>query len=120
MVHAKVEPERELKVACNYSDVCMAPRKNEVKQQQDWRLFFVDRPETCGITDRLDELMSENVDFDRALPAKPARAHAHARTHTHTHTALPFLLPPPPLTSTHPVEILWCFGTGHIEGSSCP
>ena len=31
-------------------------RKNEVKQQQDWRLVFLDRPETYRITDCLDEL----------------------------------------------------------------
>ena len=58
MVHARVEPEREPKVH-------VATRENEVKQQQDWRLVFVDRPETYGITDRLDELMGENVGFDR-------------------------------------------------------
>ena len=47
-----------------------APRKNEVKQQQDWRSVFVDRLETYGITDRLDELMGENVGFDRDLMSR--------------------------------------------------
>ena len=59
--------ERVPKAGSKDSVVRLAPRRNEVKQQQDWRLVFVDRPETCGITDRLDELMGENVGFDRDL-----------------------------------------------------
>ena len=43
VVHAKVEPEREPKVVWNNSCVREAPRKNEVKQQQNWRMVFVDR-----------------------------------------------------------------------------
>ena len=42
-------------------------RVAQVKQQQDWRLVFVDRAETYRITDCLDELMGENVGFDRDL-----------------------------------------------------
>ena len=65
VVHAKVEPEREPKVVCNNSCVHVAPRKNEVKQQQDWRLVFVDRPETYQITDCLDELLfGEDIGYD--------------------------------------------------------
>ena len=53
------------------------------------------------------------------------RAHAHAHTHIRTPPSPPLiLLPPPPPNSTHPLEMLWCFGsgTGYIEGSSssCP
>ena len=55
------------KVVCNHSDVRVAPRKNEVKQQQDWRLVFVDRPETFQIIDCLDELMSTRECFHRDL-----------------------------------------------------
>ena len=58
VVHAKVEPEREPKVVCSNSCVSAAPRKNEVNQQQDWRLVFVDRPETEQITDCLDAFCS--------------------------------------------------------------
>ena len=67
MAHARVEPEREPKVECNDSDVRVAPRKNDVRQQQDWRLVFVDRPESYRITDCLDELVGENVGVDRGL-----------------------------------------------------
>ena len=57
VVHAKVELEREPKVVCNNSCVRVAPRKNEVKQQQDWRRVFVDRPKTYQITNCLDEIL---------------------------------------------------------------
>ena len=59
---AKVEPEREP----TNSFVRVAPRKTEVKQQQDWKLVFVDRLETYRITDCLDDLMfDDNIGFDR-------------------------------------------------------
>ena len=45
------------------SVVRLAERTNEA--QQDWRLVFVDRPGTYGVTDCVDELMGENVGFDR-------------------------------------------------------
>ena len=38
VVHARVEPEQEATFECSDSDVSAAPRKIEVKQQQDWRL----------------------------------------------------------------------------------
>ena len=41
VVHARVEPERWATFECNDSDVRVAPRKNEVKQQQDWRLVLL-------------------------------------------------------------------------------
>ena len=47
--------------------VRVAPRTTEVKEQQDWKLVFVDRQETYRITDCLDDLMGENVGFDRDL-----------------------------------------------------
>ena len=55
--HGKMEPEREPKVACDNSCVRVAPRMNVVKQQQDWMLVFVDRPETYQITNCLDEIL---------------------------------------------------------------
>ena len=58
VAHPRVEPERGPKAGCNYSDVRVAPRKNEVKQQQDWRFVFVDRLETFQIIDCLDKLVS--------------------------------------------------------------
>ena len=67
---ASLVPERVPKAGSKDSVVRLAPRSNEVKQQQDWRLVFVDRPETNGITDRLDELMGENVGFDRDLMSR--------------------------------------------------
>ena len=61
VVHVRVEPERELKVR-------VASRKNEVKQQQDWRQVFVDRPKTEPITDCSDELVfGENTGYDKDL-----------------------------------------------------
>ena len=60
-------PSGSPKLKCNYSDVRVAPRNNEVKQQQDWRLVFVDRPETFQIIDCLDELMSERDCFHRSI-----------------------------------------------------
>ena len=64
-MHAKVEPEREPKVVRNNSCVRVAPRKNEVKQQQGWRLVFVDRPETYQITNCLDEILfGEDIGYD--------------------------------------------------------
>ena len=50
--------------------VRVALRTSEAKQQRDWRLVFVDRPETYRITDCLDELMGENVGFDRDLMSR--------------------------------------------------
>ena len=44
VVHARVE-QRKPKFECSDSDVRVALRKNEVKQQQDWWLVFVDRLE---------------------------------------------------------------------------
>ena len=71
VVHAKVEPERELKSVCNDSCVRVAPQKNDVKQQQDWRLVFVDRPETEQITECLDDLLfGESIGFDRDTLSK--------------------------------------------------
>ena len=67
VVHARVENEREPKFECSDSDVRVAPRKNEVKQQQDWRLVFVDRPETFQIIDCMDELTSTRECFHRDL-----------------------------------------------------
>ena len=73
VVHAKVEPERELKVVCNNICVRVAPRKNEVKQQQDWRLVFVDRPETYQITNCLDDILfGENSGYDFDLLSRGA------------------------------------------------
>ena len=59
-----------------------------------------------------------------SLPTAP-HTRTRARTHIRTPPSPPLiLLPPPPPNSTHPLEILWCFGsgTGYIEGSSssCP
>ena len=51
VVHAEVEPEQEPKVQ-------VAPREEQVKQQQDWRMLFVDRPATEHIIERLDEFVS--------------------------------------------------------------
>ena len=46
--------------------VRLAPREDERNQHQDWRLVFVDRPETEQITDCLDDVMfDENIGFDR-------------------------------------------------------
>ena len=45
----------------------VAPRENEVKQQQDWRLVFVDRPEIFQIIDCMDELMTTGEYFHRDL-----------------------------------------------------
>ena len=64
---SSLAPERVPKAGSKDNVVRLAPRTDEVKQQQDWRLVFVDRPETYGITDRLDELMGESVGFDRDL-----------------------------------------------------
>ena len=65
VVHAKMEPEREPKVACDNSCVRVAPRMNVVKQQQDWMLVFVDRPETYQITNCLDEILfGEDIGYD--------------------------------------------------------
>ena len=58
---------RVLKAGSKDKVVRVAPRTTEVKQQEDWRLVFVDRPETHQITDCLDELVGENVGFDRDL-----------------------------------------------------
>ena len=51
VVHAEVEPEQEPKVQ-------VAPREEQVKQQQDWRMLFVDRPATEHTIERLDEFVS--------------------------------------------------------------
>ena len=67
---ANLALERVPKAGNEDSVVRLAPRTNEVKQQQDRRLVFVDRPETYGITDRLDELMGENVGFGRDLMSR--------------------------------------------------
>ena len=64
---ASLAPERVPKVGSSDIVVRVAQRTNEVKQQQDWSLVFVDRPETYRITDCLDELTGENVGFDRDL-----------------------------------------------------
>ena len=64
-MHATVELEREPKVVCNNSCVHVAPRKNEVKQQQDWRMVCVDIPETCQITNCLAEILfGEDTGYD--------------------------------------------------------
>ena len=63
---ASSAPERVAEARSKGNVVRVAPRTTEVKQQQDWRLVFVDRPETYQITD-CDELMGENVGFDRDL-----------------------------------------------------
>ena len=77
VVHARLEPEQKPKSECSDSEVRVAPCKNDVKQQQDWRPVFVDRPGTYGITDDLDELMGENVGFDMdLLSQKYLRLHA--------------------------------------------
>ena len=58
---ASLAPERVSNAGSIVNVVRVAPRTTEVKQQ-DWRLVFVDRPETYRITDCLDELMlGENV-----------------------------------------------------------
>ena len=68
------------KVVCNNSDVRVAPRKNEVKQQLDGRLVFVDRPETERTTDCLDELMfGENIGNDRDLLSRSVCASGSGR-----------------------------------------
>ena len=67
---ASLNRERLPKARSKDSVVRLAPRTNEAKQQQDWRLVFVDRREACGITDRLDELMGEKVGFDRDLMSR--------------------------------------------------
>ena len=54
--HTRGEPEREPKWVRSGSEVRVAPRKNEVKQQPVWRLVFVDRVVTYRIADCLDEL----------------------------------------------------------------
>ena len=63
---ASSAPERVAEARSKGNVVRVAPRTTEVKQQQDWRLVFVDRPETYQITD-CGELMVENVGFDRDL-----------------------------------------------------
>ena len=62
-MHAKLEPERELKFACSDSDVRVALRKKEVKQQQDWRFVFVQRPETFH-----KDLLSRSICVAVCLP----------------------------------------------------
>ena len=54
--HTRGEPEREPKWVRSGSEVRVAPRKNEVKQEPVWRLVFVDRVVTYRIADCLDEL----------------------------------------------------------------
>ena len=66
MVDAKLEPEQKHQFEEGDGEVRAAPRKNEVKHQQDWRLVFVDRPETCQSIDCLDELMGDDC-WDRDL-----------------------------------------------------
>ena len=83
VAHAKVEPERKPKVGCNNSCLRGAPRKNEVKQQQDWRLVFVDRQNTNRITDCLDELMGEKFGFDRDLLSMSITAAAYSPVISH-------------------------------------
>ena len=53
---ASLAPERVPKAGSKVNVVRVAPRTTEVKQQQDWRLVFVDRPETFKIIDCLDEI----------------------------------------------------------------
>ena len=70
---ASSAPERVPKARSKDSVVRLAPRATEVTQQ-DWRLVFVDRPETYGITERLDELMRENVALGRDLMSRSISA----------------------------------------------
>ena len=73
----QVWSDRVPKAGNKNSAVCLAPRTNEVKQQQDWRLVFVDRPETERITDCLDELMfGDNIGNDRDLLSRSICASA--------------------------------------------
>ena len=51
VVRAEVKPEQVPKAY-------MAPRERVAKQQQDWRLIFVDRPEIETITELLDDFLS--------------------------------------------------------------
>ena len=68
---ARLAAERVPKAGSSDSVVREAPRTNEVKQQQDWRLVFVDRRETYRITDCLGELTGGNVGLDRDLLCCP-------------------------------------------------
>ena len=52
---ANVALERVPRVGRSDTGVRAPPRTNEVKQQLDWRLVFVDRPGTYRTTDCLDE-----------------------------------------------------------------
>ena len=53
-----------------------APRNNEGKQQQDWRLVFVDTPETFQIIDCVDELTSTKDCLHRDLLSRSIRVAA--------------------------------------------
>ena len=109
VVDAKLEPEREPKVVCNSSCEHVAPRKNEVKQQQDWRLVFVDRPETEQITDYLDDfLFGVNIGFDLRAGACPKsaprfRVQTRAVRSGNSHvTSRPVSFPPHPIPGGTP------------------
>ena len=66
---ASLTSERVPKVGRSDNVLRAAPRTNEVKQQQDWRLLFVDRRECFRITDCLHrDLLSMSMTAATCMP----------------------------------------------------